>query len=205
MAAQPEVLVQRAVANDAEALTSLLETFGPEVRRQLEGAVPRRWRALLSLDDLMQEAYTSAFLNIGRFEWRGEGSFTAWLCTLARHAMQDAVRMLEADKRGGHLHRVASVAPDESYASLMAMLTGSGTSPGSRAERDEACAAIRGALDALPLTYRQVVEAYDLEGRKAEEVAGTLNRSVGAMFMLRSRAHRRLQEILGSASRYAAG
>jgi DNA-directed RNA polymerase specialized sigma24 family protein len=43
---------------------------------------------------------------------------------------------------------------------------------------------------------------YDLEGRPVQEVAQALGRSPGAVYMLRARAHRRLSEIMGTASRY---
>ena len=62
---------------------------------------------------------------------------------------------------------------------------------------------LRQALATLPETYREVVERYELGGESAAEVAKRLGRSVGAIFMIRARALRRLLELLGSTSRAA--
>jgi DNA-directed RNA polymerase specialized sigma24 family protein len=47
-----------------------------------------------------------------------------------------------------------------------------------------------------------VIELYDLQERHIEEVAQSLGRSVGATYMLRTRAHRALAEALGSPSMF---
>ena len=43
---------------------------------------------------------------------------------------------------------------------------------------------------------------YDLECQPPQQVAEALGRSVGAVHMLRARAHDRLRELLGSASKF---
>jgi len=200
-----EQLVRKAVEGDREALAELLGTQGPLVRAELAGAVPRRWQSVLSVDDALQDAYTSAFLHIAQFQWRGNGSFCAWLTTLARNALQDAIRMLEADKRGGKRRRVTQVretAAGSSVGTLLGVLSGTITSPSGRAARDEACAVLNAAMNALPVAYRQVVQLYDIEERTAENVAASINRSVGAMFMLRARALNRLREQMGRTSQF---
>jgi RNA polymerase sigma factor (sigma-70 family) len=62
---------------------------------------------------------------------------------------------------------------------------------------------LRQALASLPAAYREVVERYELGGESAREVARGLGRSVGAVFMIRARAIKRLLELLGSVSRAA--
>jgi DNA-directed RNA polymerase specialized sigma24 family protein len=46
---------------------------------------------------------------------------------------------------------------------------------------------------------------WDLEGHSVEEVAASLGRSPGAVYMLRARAHRQLAEIMGAPSRFLSG
>ncbi|HEY3242379.1 MAG TPA: sigma-70 family RNA polymerase sigma factor, partial [Phycisphaerae bacterium] len=58
------------------------------------------------------------------------------------------------------------------------------------------------AIGKLPADYAKVVRMYDLEGRSVAEVAAAVGRSEGAVYMLRSRAHDRLRELLASASRF---
>ena len=59
---------------------------------------------------------------------------------------------------------------------------------------------LREAIAKLPEHYRTVVEQYDLQQRTIEQVATLLGKTVGATFMIRSRAHRRLAEMLGSSA-----
>ena len=72
----------------------------------------------------------------------------------------------------------------------------------SRAGPKEVSELLNKSLDRLPLDHRQVVRVYDLEGRSAAEVAGTMGRSQGAVHMLRARAYDRLRELLGAESRF---
>ncbi len=191
-------LVERAVAGDREALAALLERHGPRLARTLRSSIPTRARSVLSIDDVVQDAYTEAFLAIGRFEWRGEGSFLAWLSTLARRSLLDTVRLLEADKRGGRHRRVEL----DRTIDLAEQLGWTTSTPSRVAARDEAGKLLQTALANLPADYRQAIEAYDLGGRTVEEVAVILDRSPGAVHMLRMRAHRMLAEVLGTESKY---
>ena len=167
----------------------------------LHGAIPTRWQSVLSMDDVMQQAYAEAYVSLPRFEPRGQGSFAAWLTTLARCTLLDAIRMLEADKRGGDRRRIQAN-PDDSCASLFDMLTQTMGTPSRYAARHEAAAAIRHAVDQLPDPQKQVVEMYDLQGKPVAEVASALGRSEGAIYLLRVRAHRRLAELMGAPANF---
>jgi RNA polymerase sigma-70 factor (ECF subfamily) len=197
-----DALLVRAVGGDADALAVLLERYGPQVRRSLDGSIPARFQSLLSMDDVMQQAYAEAFTSIRRFVPRGHGAFAAWLAALARCNLLDAVRMLETDKRGGDRRRIESARfpGDDSYFSLLDVVAVTTGTPSRFAARDEGCRAVRAALDRLPEVQRRVVEMYDLQGHAAAEVAAAIGRSEGAMYMLRARAHRALAEHMGSAS-----
>ncbi len=191
------------MGGDAEALAGLLERHGPAVRRTLAGAIPKRWQSVLTLDDVMQEVYSEAFAGIRRFSLREGHSFGDWLVVVARRALLDAMRGLAAGKRGGNRVRVtASPGDDGSYITLLEVLGVTTTTPSRAAARDEGSAAIRAAIEGLPAAQRQVVERYDLQGRAAEAVAAQLGRSVGAVYMLRARAHRTLSEMMGTPLAY---
>ncbi len=198
MAEPEDALAEGAACGDQAALAELLNRHGPRVGRKLRRAIPPRFRSVLSIDDVMQDAYTEAFLAMGRFRWRGEGSFAAWLSTLARRSLLDSVRLLEADKRGGERRRLES----DSRVGLCEQLGATSTTPSKAAAREERGAAVKAAIEQLPNQYRQVIQMYDLEGRPIEEVASALERSPGAAHMLRLRAHRMLAELMGSGSKY---
>lgn len=184
------------------ALTILLERVGPDVRRKLAPTIPSRWRSVLSPEDLMQETYIDAFLDVHQFEPRGEDSFSSWLMTIAKRNLLDALRMLEADKRG-HVSRKLGPGPHASdFDSLQEQLAWTRTTPSRCASRSENRVLLERAIEQLPEIYRTVVSMYDLEGKGVKEVAAALHRSPGAVFMLRSRAHRLLSANLGTASLY---
>ena len=203
LASSDHDLLTQASSGNTQALKELIEEHAPVVRRWLAGKIPDRWRSVLSVDDVMQQTYTDAFVDIGRFVPVGEDSFGAWLMSLAKCNLVDALRMLEAEKRGEGHRRLASPDGADSCMSLYELLVATSSTPSRHAARDEALAALEFALDQLPDTYRRVVQMYDLEDRPVEEVARVLQRSSGAVFMIRHRAHRRLRTIIGgSASKY---
>lgn len=195
-----DALLARARAGDDDALGALLERHAGALRRSVAGRIPRRLRHLLSEEDVLQQTYTDAFLDLARFRPVGDGAFGAWLRALARANLTDAVRALEAEKRG-EARRVHPGGLEQSLSGLFdALAAESRTTPSRGAARGEAAERVRAAVARLPEDWRRVVELYDLEGRGVEETAAALGRSPGATWLLRNRAHRRLRELVGLAS-----
>lgn len=186
-------LIARARAGDREALGELLARHAPALRRALHGAIPARWQALLSIDDVTQDTYVDVFLDIATFVPVGEGAFLQWLVTIAKRNLLDALKSLEAGKRGGD--RTPQRVPRSSLDALC-------ETPSGTAAAKEAAQALEQVIARLPESYRSVIAAYDLERRPIEAVAAQLGRSEGAVYLLRNRAHRRLRELLGRASRF---
>jgi len=195
-------LLVRAQGGDHAAIGDLFERHGPDVRRSLANAIPKKFAALISIDDVMQQTYMDAFLDLAKFHARDSSAFSAWLTKLARRNLVDAMRMLRAEKRGGNRNRIEPDPTRDSCVSLFGFLGGISRTPSREAAVTESRQAIQHALAQLPNTYQEVIRRYDLEGQAIEEVARHLDRSSGAVYMLRARAHDRLAEILGSASRF---
>lgn len=198
-----EDLLKRANEGDREALGFLLERHGPAVRKGLAGRIPKRWQSVLSEDDVMQQTYADVARTIAQFESHGERSFAAWLARLAECNLLDALRTLKAKKRGGDRRQIEPRAGgDDSVIALHELIGATSSTPSRHAAQKEAVGALEQALDQLPAIYRQVVVMYDLQGRSVEEVAGELKRSLGAVYMLRARAHDQLRGLVGTASKY---
>lgn len=197
-----EDLLPRAIKGDQDALTALLKQHDGILRSKMRGRLPRRWQSVLSLDDLMQETYTDAYLGISDFVPRGDGSFGRWLATIAKNNLLHALESLEAERRGGARRPVLEGNQESSCLCLLDMLGGTTTSPSGRAARAEARVALDEAISKLPPGYHRVVLMYDLEGHPVEDVATAMKRSPGAVFMLRARAHRILRKNLGTPLRY---
>ena len=200
-ASQDEAIV-RAIRGDREALATLLESTGPTVRRAITGRIPDRWQSVLSEDDVMQQTYADAFQCISHFTPLGDGAFRAWLSSLAECNLRDALRMLGAEKRGGNRRRVGPIRSEDSYVDLYNLLSSSGTSPSRHMGRKEARDEIERQIEDLPEAYRRVVQAYDLDERPAKEIAELLALSVGAVYMIRIRAHDFLRMAMGASSKF---
>jgi len=198
-------LLQRAVEGDAAALRVLLEQFGGEVRKRIIGRIDKRWRASLDEDDVMQVTYLEAFLHINQLTARDSASFLAWLTRIAENALRDAVRGLSRQKRPDPARRVVTAIGPDSYVGLLECLGVTTTTPSREASRRDAAAALETAVTRLPEDYKTAVRLYDLEGRPIAEVATKMGRTVGAVHMLRARAHDRLREDLGGASQFFSG
>ena len=82
MSPSDEDLLNSARTGSQDALVTLLQKHSPAVRTILASEIPFRWRLVLCVDDLLQETYVDAFLNIGKFTPNGEGSFRAWLLAI---------------------------------------------------------------------------------------------------------------------------
>lgn len=193
-------LVTRVKNGERDAFVTLLSASGPKVREVIKGMIAPGLQAVLSADDVMQQAYTDAFLCIQRFSYDGPGSFERWLTTLAKRNCVDAVRSLTAAKRGGAHERFTS---DESDVNCeLDIVARFSATPSRFAVGDEARAALEAAMKQLPELYADVVRRLDINGEDVAAVAVELKRSKGAVYMLRARAHDQLREALGSASRF---
>lgn len=193
-------LLSRAKQGDRDALAHLLRRHGPNVRRTVSGKIPKRWRSMLCEDDVMQQTYADATAGISRFESTQETALEGWLKKIARRNLHHAVEGLETEKRGGKCRRVEP--SDDSRSDLLDSLTRTRGTPGSYVSKTEALAALRAAIDELPAVYCQVVAMCDLESRPVAQVAETLGRKPGAIYMLRARAHDRLHEIMGRTTNF---
>lgn len=195
-------LVARAQADDAGAIRTLLRRHGEVIRGRIASRISPKWRSLISPDDVLQQTYAEAVFGIRRFQASEDGSFQSWLSRIAMCNLRDAIKALEADKRGGGKQRMTSIAGEDGHVTLLRLLSSGGTAPEAAVSRDEAAKVLDEAVKRLPSVYQSVVRGMDLEGRPAAALAQELGRSVGAVHMLRARAHDRLQAEVGGASNF---
>ena len=190
--------IRAAVAGDADAMTELLSEHGPEVERSL--SIGREWRSVLEPADVMQVTYLEAFLEIGKYDANRAPPFRAWLQRIAENNLRDAIRGLQRRKRPQPAMRVQAPAGADSTFELYNNLGVTTTTPSRYATAQERLTALDAALEALPDDYGQVIRLYDLQGLPIAEVCTQMNRSTGAVHMLRARAHERLRELLAPES-----
>lgn len=197
-----EALLAAAQQGDRKALVLLLEIVGPRVRARIQPKITGPLQAHLEADDVMQVTYLEAVLRLDRFKVGGAAGFLAWLTRLAENNLIDAVRALEAAKRGSPFKRVTGGTQEESMAAFIEVLGATSSTPSRVVAKGEGVRFLTSALTRLPQDYEKVVRMYDLEGRPISEVAAAVGRSEGAAWMLRARAHERLREEMGPANRF---
>ncbi len=195
-------LFSEAAVGNVQALRTLLDRYGRPLRDRLAGKIGKQWQSILDADDVMQVTYLEAFLQIDQFAARDAAAFVSWLTRIAENNLRDAIKALERQKRPDPRRRVQIPAGEDSLAALIDMLGVTSATPSRDAARNENAQILEAVLAKLPPDYAAAVRLYDLQGRSAKEAAAELNRSVGAFYILRSRAHDRLRALLGSASQF---
>lgn len=191
-------ILSRACDGDSAALAELLQTHTPMLYAELRSRIPDGLRPLLAVEDVLQETYTDVFLSIRGFIPRGDGAFLGWFRKLAQNNLLEAIRGLDADKRGGGKRPVSfSIGSDAQTDLIGALLpAATQTTPSQHVSRQEARSSLEAALAQLPQHYRLAVQRYDLDGRTIDETAAELNCSPGGVHLIRHRAFKQLRKLL---------
>jgi RNA polymerase sigma-70 factor (ECF subfamily) len=193
--------VERAIAGDRDALSSLLERAAGPLSSHLRGRIAQQWLTVLDVDDVIQVTFLEAFLRVEQLVATEERAFLAWLTRIADNNLRDAIRGLECEKRPPPGLRIQPT-PQDSVVSLLDVLGVTSATPSRGAARGEAKELLEEALLRLPPDYATVIRLYDLQRMSAPEIAERLGKSRGNVHMLRSRGLAWLRELLVSDSRF---
>jgi RNA polymerase sigma-70 factor (ECF subfamily) len=152
--------------------------------------MPAAMRAKVGESDVLQEAWLAAFMSLGKFEDRGDGSFAAWLRRILDRKLVDEVRRhtdaaMRDARREERLATDAGVAePDQ-------------PSPSGEVAAAEQSARIRAVVDALPSDYAVVIRLIHQDGLTLVEAGERMGRSADAVRKLYGRAMECLAERAG--------
>jgi RNA polymerase sigma factor (sigma-70 family) len=192
MAAEDDIestasLLAKVRAGDEEARTRLVVRYRAILRRWAHGRVPRRVRALLDTEDIVQETLLQALQKVGRFEPRREGAFLAYLRTILLNEIRTAWRRVD---RG----RVPETPP--------AGLKDPGPSPLAAAIGAQAIDSYDDALATLTEEQQQAVVLRVEMGFRYQEIMEAMGcPSIDSARMLVARALARLSEKMGEHAR----
>jgi RNA polymerase sigma-70 factor (ECF subfamily) len=165
-----DVLLARIAAGDQAAFTTLFRRRQPDVYR----VALLMTGAAANAEDVTQEVFLSVMHDAARYD-PARGTAKAWLCGIARN---HAKRRLERDGRNLPLPNEM-----EETAALRAVAA----DPIAELEQTRRVHALRRAILALPLRYREVVVLCDLEEISYSDAAVVLECAIGTV---RSRLHR---------------
>ncbi len=187
-----EEIVRRVCAGDAAAAAALFERHLPALRAAARRRLPAALRGRVGESDVVQEAYVAAFLRLGDFEDRGDGSFARWLRGILEHKIAHEARRVAAGKRDAKREiRLATEAEPPAARQR---------SPSVEAMAGEETVRLRAVVDSLAPDYAAVLRHVHLEGLTLVETARRMDRSADAVDKLYGRALARLADRLRGAA-----
>ncbi len=187
-----ETLIEQALAGNEQAFLELYNRYAQEVLGYMRRRMPAKLRKRVSVSDLLQETYATAFRRLSDYKGPRETSFRHWLLQIADFKLKEASRHhLDAAKRAAGMEMTRTQRP-ETHA-----FAGREPSPSAAAIAAETSRAIDVAMQALPDDYRTILYLVHEQGYSVADAAGQIGRSVAATRKLYGRAVNRLAEELG--------
>lgn len=156
-------LARRALARDGDAFRTIMTTHNQRLYRLARGVVRNNSEA----EDIVQEAYVSAFAHLASF--RGKSSLATWL---SRIVLNEALGRLRRKRRAPDLARLSDLSAE---AQIIQFPRNTATSDPERtmAQR-QILQLVERATDNLPDVYRMVFVARVIQGLSIDETAQLL-------------------------------
>lgn len=191
-------LVERAIAGEPLALDRLLLENYPKLLARIEQKLTADLRYYTSAEDIIQDAFATAFRSIASFRPEGPDAFYRWLSTIADNRLIDVARAKNAAKRGARATNVER----SSVAALIELAATTSRTPSRSADGHEVAALVQVALASLKPEYREALSLRFLQGLSVAETAQRLDKTEAAVHKLCSRGLQALRESMGEAARY---
>lgn len=172
-----EDVLLAAQAGDENAFAQLWRALNPPVVRYLRTISPS------SASDLASETWVQVIRNLSKFDG-GEQAFRAWVFTIARNKVLDAVR---------HDHRRPKSSNDDAALERLPSQDDTAQLAMDNLSTDAALALIA----SLPRDQAEVIMLRVVAGLDATAVGLILGKSPGAVRVTAHRGLRRLQELVG--------
>ncbi len=199
-------LCARASGGDEEAVAALLASHHARLIGFARRKVGVDWSGKIEPEDLVQEAYGEAFAKIGEFSPEGDDAFYRWVSKIVDHRFIDQVRKFRSQKRDAKREIRGGDAARASRAdALLGQVEGAERTASAVMRREDAIGAMMACLARLPEDYRQVVTRVYLDGATFAEVAEEMGRTEDALRRLAGRALEKMQERMGTLTRYLSG
>lgn len=180
-------------------LQKLLLRRAEPLHRYVESKIPRRHRSVVCAEDVLQEVWITAYQTISA-EIR---DVDRWLTTVANSKVVDALRTVEALKRGGGLAAIRErPSRISSFDNLFARVHGHVETPSRDMSAQEARHAVQVALASLRPDTRRAIQLRYIEGLSHQAIAQVMEKSKSAVNSLLFRGLRELQERIGHAARF---
>lgn len=191
--------IQAAVGGNEDSLQRLLVHYHQPLCRVVARRMPTALRKLFDPEDILQQAYVTAFHSIGDCEFGGSAAFFKWLQEIALARLAACCRDMRRQKRDLRRERpLIGRGGDHgsSYQDLAALISAGSTTPSKHLARRETAAAIISSMARLTEEQREVIRMRLMENRTAAEVGAILRKSEAAVNMLTYRGLQSLRRFL---------
>jgi RNA polymerase sigma-70 factor (ECF subfamily) len=175
--ARDEILVERAQAGDEAAFAALYDIYFPRVYRYILARLGNASDA----EDIASEVFEKMLGAIGRFRWREEATFGAWVLRIAYN------QIITHHRRNGSRPKTT---PLSEHLPLRT------PEPEEIVQRKLALEEVRAAMEQLPGAQRQVLMLRFAGGLSISETAKVLGKQENNVKVLQHKGVSRLQQIL---------
>lgn len=178
-----EDLIRNAVRGNKEA-------FGELVRRYEKKVYNLAYSVLLNRDDAMditQEAFIKAYEGLGGY--KGGSQFFTWLYRIVVNLCIDFTRK---EKAKTEIEYIDAIDPGDTHA----LLIGEQQTPEEAVSGMEKIRALKEALNSLPAEQRIAITLREIEGLSYEEIAESMDCSIGTVMSRIHYARKKLREKL---------
>src|SRR5262245_66301820 len=101
-----ETIVRRVLAGDEAAVGALFDRHVAQLRASVRRRLPAVVRGKVGESDVIQEAWLAAYMGIGGFEDRGDGSLAKWVQGNLGHKLHDEGQSVaRVDRRDSRIWR----------------------------------------------------------------------------------------------------
>lgn len=190
--------IERVRNGDRDALAAVFAEHRPRLLRTAALRIDARLAARVSADDVLQEAYVSAAQRCGHVEGTSEESLFLWLRLVTLQTLIDLHRR-HVGTQARSVERETGAKPASGTGATVnwgVALPGSQTSPTELMRRGERFERLRGAIEQMSETDREVLLLRHFEELTNQEVATVLNIEQKAASIRYFRALARLRTIL---------
>ena len=169
-------LLARISNGDQSAIDRLFAIHSDRLLRAVRLRMPSELRPWIEHEDICQQSLVKALQGIDSFEYRGEGTFLAWLVRIADHSIRDALR---AAARKGTRPAEGNLAPHSETPSRLAT------------QREDLALLERG-IDSLTNSDRELIIDREILGADLGELAERLGKRPETVRVALHRAKARL-------------
>lgn len=173
-----EELVQRIREGDSAQFELLAKRYASKIY----GLAMRLTRNPSDAEDAVQEAFLLVYTKLDSF--RGESAFGTWLYKVALNSIYMKLRQ----RKQAAEENIEDYLPKfDEHGMMQGVVRTFAENPESEAIRQQSATAVREAIERLPVEYRIVLVARDIDDLSSEETAEALGLTVAAV---KSRLHR---------------